>query len=875
MNKFLKGAVCAGLCLSMFGAFGCKNKSLNPEDRQLNLATGALDGNFNPFFYTSQNDGEMISMTQLAMLTNDEHGKLVCGENQPTVVQSYTATMYDNNNVATVDGSKAVKTEYEFVIKNGVKFSDGSDLTIADVLFNFYVYLDPAYTGSATMYSTDIRGLKAYRTQDPNAADSTDTSDENSEYYDKANVKINDLIYWSDEDDGDLSKLTEDMKKDYDTVVKLFREEAASDWTSVSGSWQNSFKDTYRFTEAWQAYFFQEGLVTEQVRKVGNVEERLFEDTNGNGERDDKELYYTTLDPNVAGATGGVVGEVVAQHLINEVAAASTEAKIDEYLSRDGNGSLTREYAKEQLIKDYAVDKVVKNYTIGKGAIAKVLQYWATASNALEEFAAQARTDAFEKLVNENNGQLKVKSISGITTDKKDGHDVLKIVINGVDPKAIYNFSIPIAPLSYYSGTFEGVDYVAEARKGNGFGVRFNNNKFFKEVLQDSSKNGLPVGAGVYRCTNSDDKGEVTRRNFFLNNVCYFARNDYFTTVGSGINNAKIKYVSYKVYGDDNIMQALKTKEIDFGKPNATYTNRNEVTNEKHLEERHYQAGGYGYVGINPKAVPEYQVRQAIMKAMDTKMAIGYYTTELAESINRPMSRTSWAYPNDAAQWEDAKFETDTSKLDALVKEAGYVKEGGVYVKRTKIRGQGNAPIGKKLKFTFTIAGETTDHPAYTMFMRARTILNPLGFDITVQTDLQALKKMTSGNLEVWAAAWSSATDPDMYQVYHRDSKATSVNNWNYKNILNNSGEWTYEYNIIEKLSKRIEDGRNVIDEDVRIPIYADCLDYVMELAVELPVYQRNDMCVYNSKVIKGSSLVQSPSHYVGLFDRMWEIDYV
>jgi hypothetical protein len=34
-----------------------------------------------------------------------------------------------------------------------------------DVLFNFYVYLDPVYTGSNTLYSTDILGLSEYRTQ--------------------------------------------------------------------------------------------------------------------------------------------------------------------------------------------------------------------------------------------------------------------------------------------------------------------------------------------------------------------------------------------------------------------------------------------------------------------------------------------------------------------------------------------------------------------------------------------------------------------------------------------------------------------------------------------------------------------------------------
>ncbi len=43
-----------------------------------------------------------------------------------------------------------------------------------DVLFNIYVYLDPVYTGSSTMYSTEIVGLAEYRTQsrNPNEQDS-------------------------------------------------------------------------------------------------------------------------------------------------------------------------------------------------------------------------------------------------------------------------------------------------------------------------------------------------------------------------------------------------------------------------------------------------------------------------------------------------------------------------------------------------------------------------------------------------------------------------------------------------------------------------------------------------------------------------------
>jgi peptide/nickel transport system substrate-binding protein len=160
------------------------------------------------------------------------------------------------------------------------------------------------------------------------------------------------------------------------------------------------------------------------------------------------------------------------------------------------------------------------------------------------------------------------------------------------------------------------------------------------------------------------------------------------------------------------------------------------------------------------------------------------------------------------------------------------------------------------------------------MFTQTAARLNRLGFQITVKTDIQALKSLSNGTLAVWAAAWSSSIDPDMYQIYHKDSKATSVNNWNYSNILNNSADWSYEYNIITQLSDLIDEAREMDSKSRRSEIYSDCLDLIMDMAVELPTYQRNDMPVYNKNVIDANSLVQNPSANLGLFDRLWEISY-
>ncbi len=881
MKKFIKGALCAGLCLTMFGAVGCKKSKLDSESRPLKLSVGALDGNFNPFFYTAQNDGNMIAMTQISMLTTDKEGRLVCGDDWPTVVDRYTTTMIDASGAATNNGANAVKTEYKFVIKDGIKFSDGTPLTIKDVLFNYYVYLDPAYTGSSTMYSTDIQGLKSYRAQREVSDDSGDTGLENM-FLNNAKIRVNALIDWSEDGAAEKVPSNADLKEDYDIVVDLFRKELESDWTNVSSSWREGYKTSYRFKNTWEAYYFQEGVIEVQTKLNANGSvEQIFEDTNGNGKREDGELYYTTLDVDQTGKFAP--GEIAAQNRIDEIAAATTDEKIREYVA---DHNCTEEEAYEALSRECAIQTVYNNYT-GQRMISNVLSYWSTATEALNYFASDERTAYYDDIKEQNQGELIIKTIRGITTEKSDdGKDVLKVVINGIDPKAIYNFAIPVAPLHYYSGTFNGKDYVTAAKNSaTEFGVEFGDSDFFRTVLQGDDKNGLPVGAGTYQCTNRDDKGDVTRSNFFANNICYFKRNENFHTVAKNIGNPKIKYVNFKVYNDDKIMEALETEEIDYGTPNATFTNENRVGQISHLQApKPYYTGGYGYVGINPKFVPEYKVRQAIMKAFDVNMTIGFYGQRLATTINRPMSKTSWAYPDGVGVYKDENIDyafagtnEKIHEIETLVREAGYTKgSDGVLTKTNdRIAGMKHAKIGTKLKLTFTIAGESSDHPAYSMFNMARDILNGIGFDITVQNDLQALKKMTSGNLAVWAAAWSSASDPDMYQVYHKDSGATSVNNWNYKNILTASSDWPYEYNIITKLSTKIEDARNMLEQGDRAPIYAECLDLVMQLAVEFPTYQRSDLCVYNKNVIDGNTLVQDPNNNIGTFDMIWNIDYV
>ena len=46
-------------------------------------------------------------------------------------------------------------------MRDDLKFSDGEPVTIDDVIFSIYVYLDPTYDGATTWYSLPIEGLEA------------------------------------------------------------------------------------------------------------------------------------------------------------------------------------------------------------------------------------------------------------------------------------------------------------------------------------------------------------------------------------------------------------------------------------------------------------------------------------------------------------------------------------------------------------------------------------------------------------------------------------------------------------------------------------------------------------------------------------------
>ena len=165
MKKTLALILSLIMCVSLFTA--CGNGNDNQQDsttKTLVVGTQNFDGKFSPFFYTNDYENQVMSMVFETLLGTDREGAVVLkgieGDVRPYNGTDYTYTgIADCDIVENADGT----VDYNITLKEGVKFSDGTEMTIDDVIFSYYVLLDPTYDGVSTLYSIPIKGLEAYR----------------------------------------------------------------------------------------------------------------------------------------------------------------------------------------------------------------------------------------------------------------------------------------------------------------------------------------------------------------------------------------------------------------------------------------------------------------------------------------------------------------------------------------------------------------------------------------------------------------------------------------------------------------------------------------------------------------------------------------
>ena len=138
-------------------------ESLAPVDVRtgslLRVGYAGFDRLFNPYYASRTGDLDVVNL-----LTLDRTGNIIYRATNGETIE-YNGSSYTYRGIAdlSVNYDSATNiTTYDIKLRDDVYFSDGVNMTIDDVIFNYYVYLSPNFTGKTALRSHDIVGLTNY-----------------------------------------------------------------------------------------------------------------------------------------------------------------------------------------------------------------------------------------------------------------------------------------------------------------------------------------------------------------------------------------------------------------------------------------------------------------------------------------------------------------------------------------------------------------------------------------------------------------------------------------------------------------------------------------------------------------------------------------
>ena len=772
MKKLLAMLLAAVMLLSVMGAVA----ETADQGTPLVVATSTLSEKFSPYFADTAYDQDVVNMTQASMMTTDRTGGIIYnGIEGETHAYNGTDYTYYGTGDLSVDFDEATNiTTYTYKMREDLKFSDGEPMTIDDVIFNYYVFLDPAYNGSTTLNSYDILGLQAYRTQIPEASldevnavidavkaagfDYTVQEGDpfTQEAYDAYYNKINEL--WASDVQGIVDYVYENYGPDYSEPMlgKTYEEVGENDGLKVA--------------------------LGMMLWGFGSANDDLTVMTASNGaEFNLAEEQYPTIEDYVAATKEAYAGDFDA-YAATESATGTTSDEANKALS-------------DQIVADLDID-------VSAG----------------------------------------VPNIEGI---KRVDDYTVQVLVNGYSAPAVYSIlGLSIAPMHYY-GDPEQYDY--------------ENNKFghpFGDLSLIQSKNAEPMGAGPYKFVK------------YENRVVYYEANENYYKGAP-----EIKSFQYKETQATEVATAVQTGTADGGEMTGSKSNfemlrsfndNGEVTGN--VVTTYSVANlGYGYIGMNADTMnvagePGSDASKNLRKAFATILsvyrdtAIDSYYGDAAAVINYPISTTSWAAPQATDEGYKVAFSTDVDgndiytaemtqeeKYDAALQAAiGFLKAAG-YTFDEESGKFTEAPEGAALSYEAIIPGDGTgDHPAFAILTDAKNALEQIGIELKINdpADSNVLwDALDAGTQNMWCAAWGATIDPDMYQVYHSSG------------IVGRGGSDSNHYHIqSDTLDQLIVDARQSDDQDYRKQVYKAALDEIIDWAVEVPTYQRQNIVIASSE---------------------------
>ena len=474
------------------------------------------------------------------------------------------------------------------------------------------------------------------------------------------------------------------------------------------------------------------------------------------------------------------------------------------------------------------------------------------------------------------------ESADSITGIKKTGDYSMTVTLDKVDATAIYQLGVTIAPLHYYG---DPAQFDAE------------NNKFGfpkGDLSSVRAKTTEPMGAGPYKFLKYED------------GVVYFEANEnYF------LGAPKTKYLNFQqCMSDDDKLNGVITGTIDITDPTfsndtvdaITKANNGSGVDGDKVTTDTVDNLGYGYLGMSAACVnvggePGSDASKNLRKAFATvfsvyrDVAIESYYGERASVINYPISNTSWAAPQPTDDGYKVAFSVDVNGNDiytsgmsaderyaaALQAALGYFEAAGYTVTDGKLTA---APAGAKLEYELQIPADGSgDHPSFMMVSEAKKALETIGMNLII-TDLSDSSGLWTGidahQVDMWCAAWGATVDPDMYQIYYSDVANCKGDLSTGKNPFGGAaqGGSNKMYCIADpELDNLIMTARESLDQSYRKTMYKACLDIVVDWAVEVPVYQRQNAIIFSTERVNMSTVTPDITTFYKWYSEIQNIE--
>lgn len=727
----LTGGAAALAACGGSGSTSTASSATASKDTPLVVGYSPFNSKFSPFFSETAYDQDAYAPTQLGLLSSDRMGAIVFkGIEGETIAYNGTDYTYYGPADLVVTENADGTVDYDFTLREDIKFSDGEPVTIDDVIFSMYVFCDPTYDGSTTLFTQPIKGMQEYRS-------GMDT--------------LFNLLVKAGRDNADFSKWDEATQTAF--------------WADLDQA---------------GAAFAQE--IVDYCVSMG----------------------YGADSSDVATAAGAWG--------YNGLAADATAA--------DFFAMMCEAYG------------------------------WDLASLNGTESAGSSLFDLMTGYSNYTKGVQTGESAPNIAGIVKTGKNTLRVTTTEINATVIYQLGVAIAPMHYY-GDKSLYNYEA-----NQFG-------FPKGDLSSvRAKTTQPMGAGPYKFIK------------FENGVINYEANELYYQGAP-----KTKYMNFQqCTTDDDKLNGVLTGTIDITDPsfdNNTVTaiceanSNGEVSGDK-VTTCTVDNLGYGYIGLSSNVVnvagePGSEASKNLRKAIATVLAvyrdvsINSYYGERASVINYPISNTSWAAPQATDDGYKVAFSVDVNGNDiytsamsgeekhaaALQAALGFFEAAGYTVTDGKLTA---APEGASLEYEIQIPADGTgDHPSFMILTNASDALKTIGFNLIV-TDLTNSSELWTGleaeTVGLWAAAWGATVDPDMYQIYYSGIESGLA-----------AGGSNYMYDICDpELDQLIMDARSTTDQAARKVMYKAALDIVVDWAVEIPVYQRQNAVIYSTQRVNGAT---------------------